>query len=178
MWFCLATFLLTLVLCIKNYGVRLNFDRSGFTFCTGFFHVHVHAEGDSLILRFSVLSAESSSMARPRQSTMPYQVWRSNRTATANHGGKRRRFHHDQYNNVKSRSRNNWCLLPLASCLLPLASRPNSITCMVGLTDFQVCRAFGAQIVLNISGLSFPVVFSPLQSSYDHHCKYLMSQPK
>ena len=107
MWFCLATFLLTLVLCIKNYGVRLNFDRSGFTFCTGFFHVHVHAEGDSLILRFSVLSAESSSMARPRQSTMPYQVWRSNRTATANHGGKRRRFHHDQYNNVKSRSRNN-----------------------------------------------------------------------
>ena len=46
------------------------------------------------------------------------------------------------------------------------------------LTDFQVCRAFGAQIVLNISGLSFPVVFSPLQSSHDHHCKYLMSQPK
>ena len=37
------------------------------------------------------------------------------------------------------------------------------------LTDFQVCRAFGAQIVLNISGLSLPVVFSPLQSSYDHH---------
>ena len=71
----------SLALCYRNYGIRLDFGREGVVLCTGFIHLHVGLEKGTLIIKLSLLGTDPLPLTKQKQQVMPFRKWKSNRAS-------------------------------------------------------------------------------------------------